>query len=57
MLISFVHIICFSNNEIERGLYSGKSYLENAKPLVGFSGERPRSLTVQSIGVSLGVKF
>ncbi len=31
--------------------------LDNAKPLLGFSGERPRSLTVQSIGVSLGVKF
>lgn len=31
--------------------------LDNAEPLLGFADERPRSLTVQSIGVSLGVKF
>lgn len=31
--------------------------LDNAEPLLNFADERPRSLTVKSFGISLGIKF
>ena len=44
---------------ITSNLFFEQNYfkLDNAEPLLGFSSERPRSLTVQSIGISLGIKF